>query len=84
MNKNAKLYCVMDETGRPYENNECPFPRTKDDDKIMQRILEKNGLKIDERSFYDCNNAVITYRNETHTDNDIDQLRADINANSAE
>ena len=74
----------MDETGRPYENDECPFPRTKDDDKIMQRILEKNGLNIDKQSFFGCNNVIITHRNQTYTDGDIEQLYADINANNAE
>lgn len=41
-----KMYYVMDETDAPYENDENPFPRTKEDDLFLLKIAKENGLEL--------------------------------------
>ena len=55
----SKLYLFMDETGRPYEEGENPFPRTIEMDEIEARIIEKLGLVLaeDEEEDEDTPNA---------------------------
>lgn len=44
MNKNA--HYIMDETDAPYENGERPFPRTKEDDLFLLKIVKEHGLEL--------------------------------------
>lgn len=59
MNDETKLYLFMDETGRPYEEGENPFPRTIEMDEIENKIIEKYGLVLaeDEEENEDTPNA---------------------------
>lgn len=41
-----KVYYLMDETDAPYENNERPIPRTKEDDLFMLKLVKKYGLEL--------------------------------------
>lgn len=48
MNDETKLYLFMDETGRPYEEGENPFPNTPEDDEFDRMLLKKLGLVLAE------------------------------------
>lgn len=37
-------YLIMDETDRPYEENENPFPRTVRDDELDAEIMKELGI----------------------------------------
>ena len=38
----------MDDTSIPFEDDENPFPRTKEDDEFDERMITKYGLKVKE------------------------------------
>ncbi len=59
MNDETKLYLFMDETGRPYEEGENPFPRTPEDDEFDRQLFKKLGLVLaeDEEEDEDTPNA---------------------------
>lgn len=41
---NSKLFCFMSEEDRPYEEGECPYPYTKEDEDMIRRIARKYGV----------------------------------------
>lgn len=46
--KKYQLHCYMDEVSTPYEENENPFQRTKEDDAFEEKMIEKYGLVLSE------------------------------------
>lgn len=48
MNDETKLYLFMDESGRPYEEGENPFPETPEDDEFDRMLFKKYGLVLAE------------------------------------
>lgn len=46
MKNEEKLYLYMDETGRPFEDGENPFPRTPEDDEFDRMLFKKFGLVL--------------------------------------
>lgn len=46
--KYGSLRCYMDESGRPYEEGENPFPRTPKDDAFEAYLIKKLHLYEDE------------------------------------
>lgn len=61
MNDESKLYLFMDETGRPYEEGENPFPRTIEMEEIENKIIEKYGLVLAEDEDEDDDTPNATY-----------------------
>ena len=49
--KEDSLRYYTGETSAPYEEDECPFPRTKDDDKFDAHIVEKYGLATNNKQY---------------------------------
>ena len=35
---NSKLFCFMSEEDRPYEEGECPYPYTKEDEDMILNV----------------------------------------------
>lgn len=56
----SKLYLFMDETGRPYEEGERPFPRTLEDDEFDRKLFKKLGLVLAEDEEEDDDTPNIT------------------------
>lgn len=42
---------VMDETDRPYEDGESPYPRTLEDDLFLLKMVEENGWELKPDSY---------------------------------
>lgn len=41
---NTKLFCYMDDTCCPFNDGECPYPYTKEDEEMIRRIARKYGV----------------------------------------
>ena len=44
MDTTGNLWLYMDESDRPYEDGENPFPRTKEDDEFDEMMIAKYHL----------------------------------------
>ena len=47
MNKDNNQRFFMDESSIPYEENENPFTKTKEDDDFDEKMIQKYNLKYD-------------------------------------
>ena len=45
---NKELRCYMDDTSIPFEDDENPFPRTKEDDEFDEQMIKKYNLVLKE------------------------------------
>lgn len=47
MNPPENLHCLMDESGRPYEEGECPYEFGLVDDLMFMQVCKKCDIELD-------------------------------------
>ena len=67
MNTDENLRYYMDETSAPYPENECPYPRTEEDDAFDEMIIEKYHLNTEDFILADT-----VYPGISRTENSLD------------